>query len=340
MLTRAAQASMPMLRVGIRAFGDVAFGRGLKSKLSILIYHQVIERPDPIGLSDMDVETFRWQMRLLAECFNVLPLSEAAERLRAGTLPRRAAVVSFDDGYADNVEVALPVLRELGLPAVFFVTTGFLDGGRMWNDRVLDAIRVHQGERLDLRDCGFGTYELSNVAARQRGALALLEQLKYLPMDERAERVNELIEHLGDSGTETRMMTSKQVIELANAGMEIGGHTVNHPILARTDPSAARSEIAQGRETLEGIIGQPVTLFAYPNGRPGKDYAAEHVNMVRELGFQAAVSTAPGVSTSATDRFQLARFTPWDRSPWRFGVRMMLNARRTRIEAVDAPEGA
>ena len=87
-------------------------------------------------------------------------------------------------------------------------------------------------------------------------------------------------------------MTSDQVRALHEAGMEIGGHTVNHPILARTDDSVSSVEIANGKEMLEGIIGGPVRLFAYPNGKPGRDYVRQHPEMVKRLGFDAAVSTA------------------------------------------------
>ena len=110
--------------------------------------------------------------------------------------------------------------------------------------------------------------------------------------------------------------------------MEIGGHTVTHPILARLPSSAARTEIVQGREQLESLLGAPVTLFAYPNGKPGQDYLPEHVAMVRELGFSAAVATAWGAASATTDAWQLPRFTPWDKTPARFMVRLLWNYRQ------------
>jgi hypothetical protein len=91
--------------------------------------------------------------------------------------------------------------------------------------------------------------------------------------------------------------------------------------------ATALAEIADGKHRLEEIIGAPVTLFAYPNGKPGQDYAAEHVRMVREAGFSAAVSTAAGVAAEGSDLFQLPRFTPWDRKPAAFALRLLLNRR-------------
>ena len=85
---------------------------------------------------------FEAQMRVVAENFVPLPLSEAVDRLMIGELPPRAACVTFDDGYIDNVELALPILQSHGLSATFFVATGYLDGGWMWNDKVIGAPAV------------------------------------------------------------------------------------------------------------------------------------------------------------------------------------------------------
>jgi peptidoglycan/xylan/chitin deacetylase (PgdA/CDA1 family) len=110
--------------------------------------------------------------------------------------------------------------------------------------------------------------------------------------------------------------------------MEIGGHTVNHPILARLDEDAARREMVDGKRTLEGITGSAVRLFAYPNGRPGDDYGPREVRLARESGFIAAVSTRDGIGVRGTDLFQLPRCVPWERDPRRLGVRLLVNCAR------------
>jgi peptidoglycan/xylan/chitin deacetylase (PgdA/CDA1 family) len=130
------------------------------------------------------------------------------------------------------------------------------------------------------------------------------------------------------------MMTTEQVRHLHASDMEIGAHTVTHPILAQLDPERAGSEIRESKTHLEAITGGRVTLFAYPNGKPGRDYRREHVGMVRELGFEAAVSTARGVAHAASDPFQLPRFTPWDRTPGKFLLRLYHNTFRTGTERV------
>ena len=128
-------------------------------------------------------------------------------------------------------------------------------------------------------------------------------------------------------------MASAQVRQLHDAGMEIGGHTLTHPILASIDDAAARTEIAEGKAKLEAIIDTPLRLFAYPNGKPGKDYLSAHVKMIKDAGFEAAVSTAWGAARQDSDMFQLPRFTPWDQSEWRYVLRMVRNMRQ-RIQTV------
>jgi peptidoglycan/xylan/chitin deacetylase (PgdA/CDA1 family) len=123
------------------------------------------------------------------------------------------------------------------------------------------------------------------------------------------------------------MMTSTQVKELSDLGFDIGGHTVSHPILRVLSSDEAEREIREGKGQLERITGRPLDVFAYPNGRPGEDYGPEHAAMVRELGFTLAVSTRRGVCSPRADRWQLPRFTPWDRTPARFLTRMLLEYR-------------
>ena len=107
--------------------------------------------------------------------------------------------------------------------------------------------------------------------------------------------------------------------------MEIGAHTVSHPILTSIDLNVARAEMEKSRAALETIVGGRVTLFAYPNGKPKADYGREHVDLVRTLGFEGAVSTSWGAARPGDDPFQVPRFTPWDRAPFRFGLRLARN---------------
>jgi peptidoglycan/xylan/chitin deacetylase (PgdA/CDA1 family) len=293
--------------------------------LSILIFHRVLRAPDPLFPGEVDAAEFTRQVSLLTRHFNVIPLLDAVRHARAGTLPPRAACITFDDGYADNAEVALPLLQRLGAHATFFVATAFLDGGRMWNDTVIELVRAAPGGSIDASALGLGVHAVDTLDQRRAAIKALIGQLKYLPMDERLEQVSRLAASVPYALPEQLMMSSEQVRQLHRAGMGIGAHTANHPILAALPPEAAQAEIAAGRQALETIIGAPVPLFAYPNSKPGSDYRAEHVAMVKAMGFEGAVSTAWGASRGPHDVFQLPRFTPWDRSPLRYLLRLARN---------------
>ena len=302
--------------------------------LSILIYHRVVPEPDPLVPDQVCASEFDWQLAALNRWFTVLPLREAAARLRDGTLPRRSACVTFDDGYADNVTLALPMLRRHGVPATFFVATGFIDGGTMWNDSVIETVRRVEGDTLDARCAGLDMLSIASLDSRRRAIGTLLAALKYLPVEERQRRVDELAAHASRSIPSDLMMATAQVRHLHASGMEVGAHTVTHPILAELDSERAENEIREGKLRLEAITGNPVTLFAYPNGKPGRDYRREQVRLVEKLGFEAAVSTAWGVAHAASDMFQLPRFTPWGRSPRKFTLQLLRNTFRTAAERV------
>jgi peptidoglycan/xylan/chitin deacetylase (PgdA/CDA1 family) len=306
-----------------RAAGSAASitGRGGRGLL-ILIYHRVLAAPDPLRSRTVCAPDFAAQMDLVGSCFNVLPLSEALARLESRSLPSRALSVTFDDGYADNLTVAAPIMLERGIRPTVFVATGYLDGGIMFNDAITEAMRAAP-QRLDLADLGLGLLEMPDVLARRAAIRALVADLKYRPATERGPLAAEILRRAGALPPRDLMLTTPQVKSLRDAGVEIGAHTATHPILTRLSPEAARDDIARSRQELEGILGDPVRLFAYPNGRPGADYDAQHVRMVRELGFSAAVSTAWGAAMFGCDFFQLPRVAPWDPTAARFAARLL-----------------
>jgi peptidoglycan/xylan/chitin deacetylase (PgdA/CDA1 family) len=301
---------------------------GGRARLSVLIYHRVLERPDPYRSGDPTVAEFDWQMALLAREFHVLPLADAVSRLAAGSLPARAACVSFDDGYRDNLTLATPVLRRHGLPATFFVATDYLDGGAMWNDILIEAVARAPDGMLDLSDAGLSRFELTDLASRQACLQALLPAVKHLEPGRRADVVALAGERCRLAAPPQLMLTEPELKTLHGQGMDIGAHTCSHPILTRQDDATARRELADGRDRLAQIIGRAPRLFAYPNGKPGDDYDARHVVMARELGFEAAVCTAWGVARRGDDLFQIPRFTPWDATPLRFHARLAANLAR------------
>lgn len=295
-----------------RFAGNLLAPAGSRARLSILIFHRVLATDDPILPGTPSASHFDRQIGILSRVFNILPLADAVARLKAGTLPARSACITFDDGYADNYTHALPILQKHGIPATFFIATAYLDGGRMFNDTVIEAVRRAPAEQINLTALGLGVHDVSSPEAKVRAIGWILPRVKYLPLGERENTVAELARTItGAALPDDLMLTARQLVGLHEAGMEIGSHTHRHPILAKLDHAAARAEIATGKERLEALLGERVRLFAYPNGKPGVDYRPDQAGLLRDLGFEAAVSTHYGVGTADSDFYQLPRFTPW-----------------------------
>ena len=312
---------MNLLRPVLRRFSPA----GQDVKLSILIFHRVFPSPDPIFPGEPEARWFDRMLRNVGHWFNVLPLDEAVAMLGAGCLPERSMAITFDDGYADNYSVALPILKRHRMSATFFIATSFLDGGRMWNDTVVEAVRQSTSSSLDLTGLGLGSFRIGTNAEKRSAIEVILGKIKYLEPAERLKLTGRIALVAGVKLPDDLMMTTEEVVQMARAGMQIGAHTMSHPILANLGSAEAREEIVGSKVILERELAMRVGLFAYPNGKPDSDYSPKDVEIVRSAGFDAAVTTCAGVAGKDSDRFQLPRFTPWDRSMWRFGARLAQN---------------
>jgi len=296
-----------------------------QKRLVVLTYHRVHESPDPFNQGDVDAATFEWQLRTLRRYFNVLRLDHAMERVRAGrALPACCVALTFDDGYRDNATLALPLLRKYGIPATFFVATATIDGGIMWNDRIIEAMRRTHNTSLDLSRHGLGIVSVAGEKERLATLGQLIGKLKYAEAEERAILAQDVVDNAGVNLPTDLMMCSEQVLELSQAGMEIGAHTHTHPIMCKLTPEQLRTEIAKSREMLEAITGNTVVGFAYPNGRAGVDYAERERNLVANSGFRYAMSTDWGHISARSDPYALPRISPWGEFPLKWAARVGL----------------
>ncbi len=302
-----------------------------RASLSVLIFHRVLSTTDPLFPGEPTAQWFDQMLGWLKKWFNVLPLDEALDRTKKCTLPSRAAAITFDDGYADNYEVALPILKKHGLSATFFVATGHLNGGRMWNDTVVEAIRSSRIEKLDLSSTQTFASAPSNIfpirsLTEKRATIeSILGKIKYLQTTDREAVIKLIADQIATKLPNDLMMTSEQVLKMRHSGMLIGAHTVSHPILANLQADQVRNEISESKNYLEDLLEEKIGLFAYPNGKPNLDYQARDALIIKELGFDAALTTAWGVVDRRSDLMQLPRFTPWDRTKLRFGTRLIKN---------------
>lgn len=294
---------------------------GESARLPILTFHRVPIEEDWMFPGEATAARFEQICRWLRGWFKVLPLDTALTRLMNGDLPAGACAITFDDGYADNHDVALPILQKLGLTATFFIATGYSDGGCMWNDIVLDALRRTFRDEVDLSEIlamPEARLALRTRDDRRMAAHRIIDGIKYEADERRMACALRCAAALGVQPGRNLMMTPQQVQAMARGGMSLGAHTVRHPILKDLPVDRVRAELKQSRAELESLIQTRIGLFAYPNGRPDVDYDVTTVAVVRDLGFDAAVTTSQGVATRASDRYQVPRIMPWAPDRWRF----------------------
>jgi peptidoglycan/xylan/chitin deacetylase (PgdA/CDA1 family) len=300
-------------------------------KLSILIFHRVLPETDPLFPEEPDARRFDQVMGWVKNWFNVMPLDAAVDALKKRNLPARAMAITFDDGYTDNRTTALPILKRHGLSATFFIATGYMNGGLMWNDKVIESIRKSKTKSLELdgikpfEDSGLNSLPIMSFFEKHNAIQRIVGQIKDLPATEREAASQLIADQCGADLPDDLMMTTGQIINMQRAGMLIGAHTVTHPILAKLGKLDVRKEISGSKQFLESILEEEVNLFAYPNGRPDLDFQTKDAAIVKELGFKAAVSTAWGVARTDSDLMQLPRFTPWDKTRLFFGARLIKN---------------
>jgi len=291
-------------------------------RLNILMYHRVMPEPDPLRPWEIDQQQFRQHMQWISRVFNVIPLSKAVEQLKNGTLKRRSLAITFDDGYLDNASEALPILKEFGFHATFFCTSAWLEGGQMWNDKVIESIRLWPGKTLSINALDLKELPVESLAEKNRAIETVLPKLKYQPPTQRLEIADSLAAKVSE--LPQLMMQPEQLKQLHAEGMEIGGHTHSHPIIANLDDEALEKELSANKHKLEEAIGESIYLFAYPNGKPGTDYREEQIQLLKSAGYTMAVTTEPSTVCSKSNLFELPRFTPWDQSQYKYLLRLLL----------------
>ena len=278
----------------------------------VLLYHRVNDERQVV-FPGVPTETFGAQMKLLAAHWNVLPLHSLLEAARRGDTPKRAAAITFDDGYRDNYDCALPVLRRLGLPATIFLATSPLESGELlWHDRVFDAF---ESARDPVPFHG-AVLPVASTAQRRQSVLTVLDHLRTLTPENRDREITSLVSGMGlPSATPSRrMMTWEEARSMQDAGIEFGAHTVSHPILSRMPHEDAVDEIRRSKETIEARLARPVKLFAFPNGRR-HDYTPALLDALPRMGFTGALTTEWGLNDRSTPPFEWRRVGAWGNDP-------------------------
>jgi peptidoglycan/xylan/chitin deacetylase (PgdA/CDA1 family) len=275
------------------------------SSVTVLAYHRIATPASQPELAPTLIDAypadFEAQMRYLAARYNVVSSWDLVRALREGySLPRRAVIITFDDGYRCFKETAVPILRRLGLPVTLFVPTYYPSnpGALFWWDALHRALTLTNHTSLEVRNAVSGVRNVSLGTQAQRDAA--FEQL--VPMIERLEEADAkrlfdcILEQCGvEPNSEPHMLDWEEITELAAEGVAVGPHTRNHNILAQLTPERARDEVAWSWSDLQARIPNPLPIFCYPNGKPHAINRSA-VNSVRQSGLVGAYTMMAGLN--------------------------------------------
>ena len=278
------------------------FSRFTIHKGRILAYHGVTKKaPTVSNWQQIRVDEFIQQMAYLKKYYNVVPLTTMLEYLfYKKQIPNRCVALTFDDGYENNFSVVYPLLRELNLPATFFISTAFVENGNksLWFDQVYEGIADYSDRNIDLSLCGFGILNTSTISAKSHVINLLCEQLKSLSHREMQARLEYILEKVSMKIGENILfpgMSCEQIrILAADPLITIGGHSHTHFVLSKLSEEEAWKEIIINKEFLEKNIGKPMTIFSYPNG----NWNSEIVSLLRRAGYEFALTTEENFVTS------------------------------------------
>ena len=275
------------------------------ARLTVLAYHRVFDLgdeaefpydPELVSATPAD---FSWQMEFVCRHFNLITFETlVAYQEGRSRLPKCPAIVTFDDGHLDNYEVAFPILKQLGVPATIFLSTGYVGcGGTFWFDRVAHLLYRAREGTLEIGDIDFSA-ELRDVASRRQAAERLLGTLKRVRNEERLAALGKLEQFLssktGPDATGSAVVNWDQVREMSRAGIEFGSHSVTHPILTALPDETLDRELRESKQAIELQTGKPCDVFAYPVGSGAFD--ARVLEATRRCGYKLGISYASGTN--------------------------------------------
>ena len=289
--------------------------------VTIAMYHGFTAATSHDGIENheqkhLPLPALEQQLAFLKAHHSVVPLVDVVRALTTGaSLPRRAAVITIDDGYQSVYRVAYPVLKRLGLPASVYLATGFVDERKfLWTDRVEYAVNHAKAGELNLT-VGSNPMRLTLNGRESRitADRMLRSRIKALPQAS-LEHAVDAVEHAagcsvaGAASDVHEPMRWSEAAEMQASGLiTFGSHTHSHVILARCDAAHTARELEQSKRIIENRLGVPCEEFCYPNGRRG-DFNAATGALVRNAGFRSALTTVYGRNGRRADPFELRRY--------------------------------
>jgi peptidoglycan/xylan/chitin deacetylase (PgdA/CDA1 family) len=286
----------------------------LRNKLAIIVYHAVVRTPLEVYNGCFLAESsFRDQASYLKSHFDVLSLYEAVEKLQERKLDRPTAVITFDDGFQNNYDLAFPILRELRLPCTIFLTTALVNtDDTFWYLRLNRAVARSKrpflewdGRRLDL----------STAAGKLAAEVTIRTSIRDLPRPKLQEELCKVILEAGDdpdcpieAASPFRMLDAKAIEKMVSSGLvEFGAHSHTHPWMSRLSSKECQEEISLSVAKTRELTGRPCEIFAYPFGYSWH-YTSETIKTLKQYGVRIAVTGIPGANDHNTPLMELRRY--------------------------------
>jgi peptidoglycan/xylan/chitin deacetylase (PgdA/CDA1 family) len=296
-------------RAGIPDVVHKLWARAVSPWIPVLTYHRAADPSEfaqfDDGVIDTTPEAFDRQMAYLAEHFDVVGIEDVLAFRRGERLPKNPVLVTFDDGYVDNHDVVLPILKRHGIKATFFIATSYLAERRLfWWDKINLLVKRSTRTTITLAYPGPETLTIGpDAAARRKGITRLLRIVKDRYAMDLPRFLDGLAEACGvslprdeeRSIADAMLMTWDQVKALRTAGMDVQSHTSTHRVLQTVPEEELLSELGSAREVLEGVLGEPVRAISYPVGKPLR-YTPHIRNAVRAAGYELGFSNGTGVN--------------------------------------------
>ena len=285
--------------------------------LVVLMLHRVRDEPDPFPLS-LSKQRLHTMLGWLRHRKLLVSLDEGLHFLDHKSTSHVRYALTLDDGYRDNLKLIDDEIAPV--QAVLYVATDHIGGESIWAYRITEAVEARTRDHIDLVALGLGHFDLSLEQDRSRLYVELPPRLKLLSADAMQVELESLLVQLAPSADAhpRQMLDWNEVKLLQEKGVAIGGHTRKHVLLSQVDDGRAREEIIGCHDRLAEELGEAPRHFAYPNGR-AEDFSERDIRLVREAGYQSAVSTVEGINRTDTDRFKLRRYNVHEgrfRTPW------------------------
>jgi len=302
-----------LLAGGILKIAARLLGKGA----AILMYHSVLDDPsevrDSLGQMIHSRQVFQGQMELLAREYHPVTLDSVARFVRSEQdLPQRSVVVTFDDGYTDNYEIAMPIMDQAGVPGAFYATVDCIENRRLpWPSRLRFAFFTTT--KAEWRDEHGKIWSLKTAAERNACYLAMCDQVAPLAAGMQEELVTHIesdLDRAVPSEYGQRMMNWDQLRRLMEAGHIVGSHTMTHPNLAFLGASDASWELVESKRQMESRLGRKIVHFSYPCPALSPNWSEETEAESRKAGYETAVTTTSGLARRGGNPLALKRVRP------------------------------